>query len=57
MAMGENETEIKGLHPYINTTITLNQFTYEEKEKAADVKPKRSRASRSPPRARAAEAD
>jgi len=56
--MGENETEeMKGEHPYINTCITLNQYTYEEKEKAAEAKPKRSRASRSPPRERAADAE
>jgi len=53
--MGENETEMKGEHPYINTCITLNQYTYEEKERAANAKPNRSRASRSPPRDRATE--
>jgi len=37
--MGENETEMKGEHPYINTCITLNQYTYEEKERAANAKP------------------
>ena len=53
---GENEVEGKGEHPYISTSVSLSEFTYEVAEKVKDKKPKASRASRSPPRARAAEA-